>query len=130
MSTVGLVRGKGRGCNEAGGREGQEPGHGVLEDPAFYPKSNEKQRSSITAGDLEKRPARLLNQKRIAEKRGGSRRAVMAAQGRDGSGFIHAGGCRVREGVRDTHTRRINRAGWNGINRVTFLKTNVWAGGC
>ena len=49
------------GHNEAGGAEGQEPGHGVLEDPAFDPKSSERQRSSMAQWGLENRPARLLN---------------------------------------------------------------------
>lgn len=48
--------------------ESQEPGHRVLEDSAFYPKGNGKQRSSITQLDFRKRPARLLGPKRTAEK--------------------------------------------------------------
>lgn len=56
------------GWNEAGWIQTQEPGHRVLEDSAFYPKGNGKQRSSIIQLDFKKRPARLLGPKRTAEK--------------------------------------------------------------
>lgn len=106
-------------------------GSQVLEDPAFYLKSKGKPRSSITQLGRKERPAGRLRVERDW-KRSGHERAVRAAQQRDGRDSVQGGGSRVREGIWDIPRGRINRAGrgpggdGNGVNRVTFIKTNVY----